>query len=262
MNVSDQLINIDRNPESNYVLHDRMENRFPFHHHQKGQLTYVEGGIAYLNTMDKAYFLPARHYIWIPPGLEHFVHQKKNSSIVRNLYFAMPANDPHPFYDRMGIYPANNLLLEMVKYTEKWNGEILADTFENEFLTALRKLLPRISTHPLPIVLPTTDHERMQPVIQYIQANLDAPLHLESVSKTFGMSARTLSRLFQSTLDTSFLQYLKLSRMIRAMEQLLQTNKTISEIAYETGYNSIATFSNTFHGLVNVRPSEFQKFQP
>jgi AraC-like DNA-binding protein len=260
MEISEQLLNIDQHPGSNYVLHDKMEHRFPFHHHQKGQLTYVEGGVAYLNTMDKAYFLPARHYIWIPPGLEHFLQQKKNSSIVRNLYFAMPPHDIHPFYDKMGIYPANNLLLEMIKFTEKWNGEIVADTFENEFLTTLRKTLPRISKHPLPIVLPTTDHERMQPIIQYIQHNLDAPLHLDSVSIVFSISPRTLSRLFQATLDTSFLQYLKLSRMIRAMEELLQTNKTISEIAYETGYNSIATFSNTFYGLVNVRPSEFQKF--
>ncbi|SEJ42765.1 transcriptional regulator, AraC family [Dyadobacter koreensis] len=260
MDVSEQLFNIDRNPASNYVLHDRMENRFPFHHHQKGQLTYVEGGIAYLNTKDKAYFIPARHFIWIPPGLEHFVHQKKNSSIVRNLYFAVPEKISDEFYERMGIYPVNNLLLEMLQYTEPWNGEIMPDTFENEFLTTLRKLLPRISKHPLPIVLPTTDHERMQPVIEYIQQNLDAPLHLESVAKNFGLSARSLSRLFQTTLETSFLQYLKLSRMIKAMEQLLQTNKTISEIAYETGYNSISTFSNTFYGLINVRPSEFQKF--
>ncbi|MBE9462292.1 helix-turn-helix domain-containing protein [Dyadobacter subterraneus] len=260
MNISEQLVNIDLNPESSYVLHDRMENLFPYHAHQKGQLTYVEGGIAYLNTKDKAYFLPARHFIWIPPGLEHFVQQKNRSSVVRNLYFNMADNQVESFYDRMGIYPANNLLLEMLLFTENWSGEIIVDTFENQFLTTIKNLLPKISKHPLPIILPTTNHEKMQPIINYIQDNLEAPLHLDVISKEFGMSPRTFSRLFQSTLETSFLQYLKLSRMIRAMEQLLQTNKTISEIAYETGYNSIATFSNTFYGLVNVRPSEFQKF--
>ncbi|WP_159476171.1 AraC family transcriptional regulator [Dyadobacter sp. 3J3] len=260
MNISEQLINIDKNPESNYVLHDRMENLFPYHLHQKGQLTYVEGGIAYLNTKDKAYFLPARHFIWIPPGLEHFVQQKNRSSIVRNLYFNMADIKSSPFYERMGIYPAPNLLLEMLLFTEDWSGEIRVDSFENQFLTTIKNLLPKISSHPLPIVLPTTNHEKMQPIINYIQDNLESPLHLDVISKNFGMSPRTFSRLFQATLETSFLQYLKLSRMIRAMEQLLQTNKTISEIAYESGYNSIATFSNTFYGLVNVRPSEFQKF--
>lgn len=260
-NISDFLESIDHNPLSNYVLHDRMEDNFPFHQHQKAQLSYVEGGIAYLNTRDKSYFLPARHYIWIPAGLEHFVMQRNKASIVRNIYFSTKNDFDYSFYTTMGIYPANSLLLEMILFTESWNGEIEPESFESQFLSTLKNLLPKISVHPLPIVLPTTEHERMRPIIVYIQKNLEAALQLEAVAHHFHMSPRSFSRLFKATLDISFLQYLKLSRMIRAMEQLLQTDKTISEIAYETGYNSLATFSNTFFSLVNVRPSEFQKFQ-
>ena len=41
------------------------------------------------------------------------------------------------------------------------------------------------------------------------------------------------------------------------MEQMLQTKKNISEIAYSVGYNSLSAFSNTFSQLVHRRPTEF-----
>lgn len=45
--------------------------------------------------------------------------------------------------------------------------------------------------------------------------------------------------------------------MVKAVEMMLQTELTLSEIAYRTGYQSIAAFSNTFYQLTNVRPSQF-----
>lgn len=71
-------------------------------------------------------------------------------------------------------------------------------------------------------------------------------------------SVRSLTRLFKTHLDLSFLQYLKMLRMVKAMELLMETNKNVSEVAFEVGYSSIAAFSNTFQQLVNIRPSDFQ----
>jgi AraC-like DNA-binding protein len=257
--ISNFLTRIDEQPSSTYVVHERLEHKLPFHRHEKGQMTYIEGGIAYLNTQDKAYFIPGRHYIWIPAGLDHFVQHKNPALIVRNIYFCHDPDSSEPFYNKLGIYPANNLLLEMLQFTEPWKGNIAPGSKQYQFLSTLKDILPQISKHPLPIVLPTSDDERMQPIIEYLHTHLSDPLTLLGVADKFGMSVRTLSRLFQSAMDISFLQYLKLCRAIRAMELLLQTNKTISEIAYETGYTSISAFSNTFYQLVHVRPSDFKK---
>jgi AraC-like DNA-binding protein len=253
------LLAINQESQSNYVLHEKLEETFPFHAHQKGQLSYTEGGIAYLNTRDKAYFLPARHYVWIPAGLEHFVQQKSSPHIVRNIYFPIEENAENSFFNQMGIYPVNKLLLEMLRFTESWKGEIEPGTYQSQFLDTMKYLLPEISTHPLPVVLPTTENERLEPVIKYLQQHLSNPLTLPQVAAHFSFSVRSLSRLFQQSMGISFLQYLKLSRIIRAVEELLQTHKSISEIAYDVGYNSISAFSNTFYQLIRMRPTEFQK---
>lgn len=249
---------IDEAPKSTYVWHSKFEDRFRHHQHLKGQLTYVEGGVIFLYANDKSYFLPGRHYLWIPAGVAHHLEHRYRSAVVRNIYFAPDDKNQDPFYDRIGIYPVNNLLLEMLKYSELWNGNIAPGSPQYDFLNTLKNILPDISKHPLPIVVPTTDNERLRPALQYIHQHLSEALTLESIAAATGFSERTLSRVFLASLDISFFQYLKLVRITKAMEKLLESDLTISEIAYEVGYDSISSFSNTFFKMTGRRPSSFR----
>lgn len=81
---------------------------------------------------------------------------------------------------------------------------------------------------------------------------------LEDIAKKFGFSVRSLTRLFQHRLHISFIQYVKMLRIIRAMELMKDTDFNVTEIAYEVGYSNISAFSNTFSQLTNMRPSEFK----
>lgn len=255
------LAAIDEDPVSTYVWHSKLEDHFRHHTHIKGQLTYVEGGIIFLYANDKSYFLPGRHYLWVPAGVEHHLEQRLQSAMVRNIYFSTNEVSDDPFYKHIGIYPVNNLLLEMLHFSEHWNGNIYPGSNEYDFLNTLKNILPAISKHPLPIVVPTTNNLRLRPALIYIHEHLFEALSLESVASATGFSERTLSRVFQSALNISFFQYLKLVRVTRAMEKLLETELTISEIAYEVGYNSISSFSNTFYKLTGQRPSDFRELK-
>lgn len=255
------LFELDEHPESTYVWHSRFEDRFRHHKHFKGQLTYVEGGVIFLYTNNKSYFLPARHYLWIPAGVEHHLQHRYRATIVRNIYFDTIEEEENDFFNHIGIYPVNNLLLEMLRFSEQWNGNIYRGTQEYGFLNTLKSILPAISKHPLPIVVPTTDNERLRPALLYIYEHLSEELTLESIATATGFSERTLSRLFQASLDISFFQYLKLLRITKAMEKLLETDLTISEISYQVGYDSISSFSNTFQKLTGQRPSAFRELR-
>jgi len=254
-NIEEYLQYIDATPEAIFVLHEKLERRFPVHQHAKGQLTYVDGGIAYVHVQDKILVIPARHYIWIPPGLLHFLTVRSSATAIRTLYFSMDTEEP--FYQQMGIYPVDSLLLEMLLFTEKFEWEVTKADRYYPFLKALFNILPEISNNHLHTVLPVTRNERLVPVLKYMELHVADPLSLQIVSKAFSISERTLSRIFQAELSISFLQYLKQLRMVKAVEMMLQTELTLSEIAYRTGYQSIAAFSNTFYQLTNVRPSHF-----
>jgi AraC-like DNA-binding protein len=253
--TEEYLLYIDEKPDSIFVVHDKVERRFPVHKHLKGQLTYVDGGIAYVHVEGKILVVPARHYLWIPPGLLHFLTIRSTAAAIRTLYFTIASDDA--FYGRMGIYPVDNLLHEMLLFTERVNWEVNKNNKHHSFLKALLYLLPEISNNILHTVLPVTRNERLVPVLRYMESHISEEISLARISKEFAISERTLSRIFQAELSISFLQYLKQLRMVRAVEMMLQTSLTLSEIAYETGYQSISAFSNTFYQLTKVRPSQF-----
>jgi AraC-like DNA-binding protein/quercetin dioxygenase-like cupin family protein len=259
LKTEEYLLNIDKHPESVYVLHEKKERRFPVHRHTKGQLTYVEGGLAYLNMPDRDLVVPAHHYVWLPAGVEHFLKIRTHATAIRSIYFYTHDDDKANFYKTIGIYPINNLLIEMIKYSERWEEDIFPDEKGYSFLSALKDLLPDVSKQALPFIVPTTTNERIRSILLYIREHIADPLTLKDVSDEFGMSERTLARLLQANVNISFYQYLKSIRMVYAIELILQTDKTLSEIAYETGYGSIAAFSKAFYQLTGSRPSEFKR---
>lgn len=249
---------VDKHPETIYVSHRDKESFTP-HAHSKGQLTYYEGGAAIVSTSHRAYFIPRRHYIWIPAGTVCNFEHRSQVTKSRTVYMNVEQNITNDFYNRIGIYPVNNLLLEMLLYSERWKGNIFPGTEAYQFMRSLFGVLPEVSKHPLPIELPVSDNERLVPVLKYIEGNYASNLTLEDVALHFGFSGRTLNRLFNTSIQITFFQYLKMTRMIKAMELLLMTDKNISEISYSVGYTSISSFSNAFFELAGKRPTFFMK---
>ncbi len=259
MSLIASLPEIDALASSVFVKHERFEKFIPYHSHTKGQLSYVEGGLAYLQVNEKKYVIPAKHYFWVPKGLTHILKIGHSGTILRSLFFYTHDDDNDPFYSEVGIYPINDLLFEMIKYSDSWYGHINPGESRFLFLSVIKNILPEISNKRLPIALPFSENERIKPILDYMSINISDNHSLESIGKEFGMSERSVSRLFQQTLSTSFLQYLKLLRMVKSIELMLQTDLSMSEIAYGVGYGSLSAFSNAFIQLLNLRPSDFKK---
>lgn len=261
MSLIASLPEIDKSSRAVYVMHERSEKHIPTHKHTKGQLSYVEGGLAYVHIKNKILVIPARHYFWIPQGIDHVLRIGNSATVLRSLFFYAYDDDKDSFYTTIGIYPINDLLLQMLKYTGKWEGAVSPGDPRYQFLETIKNILPENSTRILPIALPFTENERMQGILQYIEANISDIHTALSIGNKFGLSQRSLSRLFQATLGISFLQYLKLLRMVKALEMILQTDKSMSEIAYFVGYQSLSAFSNTFYQFTKLRPSAFKSYK-
>ncbi len=94
--------------------------------------------------------------------------------------------------------------------------------------------------------------------IYYIENNYELSLTLEKVAKTFHFSAGHFSRLFISSLGISFTEYLSNVRIRHAKRLLIQTSKSIMEIALEIGYCNGDYFSSRFKSKTGMTPSEFR----
>lgn len=257
MKVLSELISmVDQNPDSILVMRQQMEQRLPAHQHRKAQLLLVYGGIAYLQTGEKDFYIPSHHYIWIPKNYPHNLMFNTQDLYIINIYF--PDKKADGFYDELGIYPVSNLLAEMLSFSEKWQGDYYKGSWEFEFLLTLKGVLAKENLKKFSIQLPTTDDKRLNAITDRFKNRLNENLSLDSIASQSGMSVRSLTRLFQTKLHITFVQYLKMLRIIRAMELIKDTDLNMTQIAYEIGYSNIAAFSNNFQQLTNMRPTEFK----
>ena len=256
MSLIANIREIESCQESIFVMHEKCEKYIPFHKHSKNQLTYVEGGLGYLRFRERLLVIPARHYFWIPAGVEHTLTIGHSATKCRSLFFNTDGDSQNEFYTKVGIYPISDLLIQMVKFTEQWNGHVLPDDERFMFLQSIKNILPQISNQILSVALPFTENERMLKIMAYMEGNLSQNHTLQSISLRFGISERTLSRFFQSTLNISFLQYLKLLRMTKAFQLIVGNEYSIADVAYLCGYQSLSSFSNTFYQVTKTRPSE------
>ncbi|WP_345230691.1 AraC family transcriptional regulator [Olivibacter ginsenosidimutans] len=254
------IVDVDRKEDTIYCYHNQMGEKFiPSHRHKKGQFLYTEGGIVFVKTKEKSYFLPARHYMWIAPEIEHSIHPSSPEVIMRNLYFPIATKDD-AFYYHTSIHPVNDLLLELMLFTTRWTGHIAPeDKAAYPVVEAIKVLLPQISNFSLPLALPLAKDQRLKQLIAHVENNLGNDFLFNDLAIDFGFSPRSLSRLFQKDLGMSFVQYLTALRMLKSLQLLLEKSLTVNEVAAQVGYSSLPTFSNTFYKMIGIRPSEYIK---
>lgn len=94
---------------------------------------------------------------------------------------------------------------------------------------------------------------------EYIAANYCTPdITLISTARHVGMSAAHFSTVFSQTMGRSFIAYLTAMRIERAKELLANTDRRLSAIAMEIGYNEPNYFSHVFKKSEGMTPKEYR----
>lgn len=73
------------------------------------------------------------------------------------------------------------------------------------------------------------------------------------------MSESAFSRFFKRETGTGFTEYVRNLRLEQAKEQLLSTNKTVTEIAYDCGYSNLSVFNKNFRQAFSLSPKQFRQ---
>lgn len=100
-----------------------------------------------------------------------------------------------------------------------------------------------------------------QYIIQIIEKHMANAPTLATIGKELGMSQGALTQILKRQTGKNYSELLLERRMERARELLVYTNKTITEIAEETGYTDLFYFSKTFKKNNGVSPNEYRKGQ-
>lgn len=98
-------------------------------------------------------------------------------------------------------------------------------------------------------------------IISYIDSNFKEPLSINFIAREFGYHPSYIAHLFSDRLKIAFKTYLGGVRSEYAAYLIRTTDKTLTEIAYDSGYNSVNTFCRSFKKHFFKTPSQYKKSQ-
>ena len=85
------------------------------------------------------------------------------------------------------------------------------------------------------------------------------PLTLEEISHSVNMSPKYFCKFFQEMTHRTPIDYLNYYRIERACYQLLTSEQSITEVAYNSGFNDLSYFIKTFKRYKGTTPKRYQK---
>ena len=112
--------------------------------------------------------------------------------------------------------------------------------------------------HDLGVDPKLSDLARLRRVRDRIDREYAQPLDVEALARGAHMSAGHLSRQFRLAYGEPPYSYLMTRRIERAMTLLRQTDRPVTDIAWDVGFASLGTFSRTFSNVVGLSPTEFR----
>ena len=117
----------------------------------------------------------------------------------------------------------------------------------------------RKKTTPSDSTLQKTQHISFGNFLHILEENYRRPVGVEFYAEKLFMSSRNLNIICQNILEQSVSEIVETRKLIEAKNLLLSTDKTISEIAFELGYNESSYFSKVFKKKSGQSPGEFRQ---
>lgn len=105
------------------------------------------------------------------------------------------------------------------------------------------------------------EKNRLHQLLSYIYENFRENLSLEQVSKAISLNKYYVSHLFSKKIGISFVPYLHSLRIEYACNLLESTDISVTQIAYDAGFESTSTFHRSFQSQMGITPLQYRKKQ-
>ncbi|UII32851.1 AraC family transcriptional regulator [Fulvivirga ulvae] len=101
--------------------------------------------------------------------------------------------------------------------------------------------------------------KKMQILELYVMNNFQNNISLNDVSKFMGMEKSSFCVFFKRNKNVTFFQYLTAYRITSSCKLLINSDLTISEIAYSCGFRDIPYFNRMFKKIKGMTPSKYRE---
>ena len=101
--------------------------------------------------------------------------------------------------------------------------------------------------------------EQINTIVDRITGDLAQPLSSAEAAACLGMSPSQFSRFFRRATGNNYTDFVNRIRVNRASQLLMGTDRQVTHICYEVGFNNVANFNRRFLEIKGVTPSAYRR---
>lgn len=101
--------------------------------------------------------------------------------------------------------------------------------------------------------------DRLKKVIDYIMKNFDQNITLPKAASNANMSLTSFCNFFKENYRLTFVEYLNSVRVGHACKLLTEKDRNIVDVAFGSGYSSLANFNKQFKKYKQMTPTEYRR---
>lgn len=99
---------------------------------------------------------------------------------------------------------------------------------------------------------------RIERVSTWMTSHFCEPITLEQAAQVANLTPTAFSRFFRRATNRPFIRFLNELRIRHACRLLLETEKSIAEIAFESGFENLSNFNRHFQHLLAMTPRQYR----
>ena len=288
MNYNYEIVTTTKNIPAKIILHTS-PGIVPSHWHKDLELTFSYQGsfISYVNG--EIFSIKNKQLILVNSGAVHsitdygedvattitilisYAFLKNNYSDIDNIEFKLDESKEsgikrlNDIFEKIGdMYihdmTINNTPLVFVE-DQKLNDEfhhLKINSFLYELLYIL--LSDFLIKKDLNIELKTIKHlERLKVITEFIDKNYKDNISLDEIASNYEISKEYLSTIFKKYMGITVGTYLKGIRLNSAYRDLVNTDYSINQLAFDNGFPNIKSFINSFKEYYGKTPYKYKK---
>ena len=254
----------------------------PWHWHEELELGYVLNGSMMIESDGSKAELSPGDGFFINSNQLHAMRPADNASCETvNIVFApeIIAGAPHSIYESKFVLPltaGSEVGVALLRPSVEWQNGILK-RLEASFHTyteasygyeiQIRNDLSQIWLSLFRALVDpaeagrSSSSPRIKNILTYIHENYMYPVTLEQIAQSANIGVRTCYRWFRRQIGMTPFEYLMEYRVKIAAALLSGTDKTVTDISFEAGFNNTSYFSKIFRKATGYTPSAFRKKQ-
>lgn len=228
----------------------------PAHSHKRAELVFVGSGSLSVAADDTAFLVSARNAILIPPGTMHEVRMLTATNVL-TAYLELPetAGD----IGGCRAIEVSSLLHELlhaatdvpVAYDTNGRDARIMGLITDEVVHLLSQ------PHTPALHTPMPRNPRLLRVCRKLLQQYNHIWSIDQAAEAAGMGRRTFTRSFRKETGISFINW-HLRVRLNAAACRLKAGVSITEVAFDAGYNNPSAFATMFKRCIGVSPSAYQ----